>query len=77
MWGTAVKSRRHTVYKVFPFGKGAEEVTLIGKVEYGLNNGKEISVDWAGHAKLVVEGEKVRMKWYQIYLVSFLVFVCF
>ena len=44
---------------------------LYGKVEYGLKNGKEVTVEWAGRAVLVEDEEKNgtwRMGFYQVYL---------
>ena len=83
MW-VHVKSRKHTLAKMFPFGVNAtddgkgkvEEVMLYGSVEYGLKNGKELHLDWAARAELVgskdgAEGWKMRR--YQVYLVSLLV----
>lgn len=69
MW-THVKSRKHTVHKVFPFGEDASEVMMQGTVEYGLKNGKDLSQPWAGYAKLSKEGGEVKMSYYQIYMVS-------
>lgn len=43
---------------------------LHGTVKYGLKAGGESSLDWAAHARLVKEGEKVKMSFYQVYLVS-------
>lgn len=44
---------------------------LCGEVEYGLKNGKEVTVEWAGRAVLVEdphEKGRWRMKFYQVYL---------
>lgn len=71
MWDSVV-SRKHTVPKVFPFGNDASEVMLYGKVELGLRSGESKSIDWAARAQLVeseVDG-KLRMSFYQVYLVS-------
>lgn len=46
---------------------------LYGYVEYGLKNGKEVNVDWAGHAVMVEDKdgkEGLKMKTYQVYLDS-------
>ena len=42
---------------------------LHGTVQYGLKAGGESNVDWAAHARLVKEGDKVKMEFYQVYLV--------
>ena len=47
---------------------------LHGTVKYGLKAGGESSLDWAAYARLVKEGEKVKMEFYQVYLVRFQVF---
>jgi hypothetical protein len=41
---------------------------LYGKVDYGLKNGKEVTVEWAGRAVLVEEKESWKMGFYQVYL---------
>jgi hypothetical protein len=44
---------------------------LYGEVEYGLKNGKEVTVEWAGRAVLVEDKDEKgtwRMKFYQVYL---------
>jgi hypothetical protein len=44
---------------------------LYGTVTYGLKDGGESGLDWAARAKLRKEEEgKVRMEFYQVYLVS-------
>ena len=43
---------------------------LYGFVDYGLKNGKDVRVDWAGHALMVDEGGKLKMGYYQVYLDS-------
>lgn len=71
MW-EKVKSRSHKPVKVFPFGENADEVMLYGTVDYELKDGREASVPWAGRAHLVEEEGQVKMDFYQVYLVSFL-----
>lgn len=76
LWSGPIKTRKHHVKKIFPFdGEGAEgkaEVMLYGFVEYGLKNGKEIEVNWSARAVMVEEGQELKMKFYQVYLVSLL-----
>ncbi|KAJ6441090.1 DNA polymerase [Purpureocillium lavendulum] len=69
MW-TVVASRKHTVYKVFPFAAGADEVMIYGSVALGLKNGASVDVDWAARAELVKSAAdgRWRMKYYQVYL---------
>jgi hypothetical protein len=69
MW-EVVTSRKHTVYKVFPYGENATELMLYGKVQYGFKDGRETSVDWAARAEMVQDGGKWRFRFYQVYLVS-------
>jgi hypothetical protein len=45
-------------------------VMLHGTVKYGLKAGGEAGVDWAAYARLVKEEGKVKMEFYQVYLVS-------
>jgi hypothetical protein len=46
---------------------------LYGTVKYGLKAGGEKEVDWAARAKLVKEDGKVKMAFYQVYLVGLFV----
>ncbi|UNI17583.1 hypothetical protein JDV02_003915 [Purpureocillium takamizusanense] len=67
MW-TVVSSRRHTVFKVFPFA-GADEFMIYGSVALGLKNGAGVDVDWAARAELEKSADgRWRMKYYQVYL---------
>ena len=70
MWDV-VTSRKHTVYKVFPYGENATEAMLYGKVQYGFKDGRETSVEWAARAEMVQDEGKWKFKFYQDYLVSF------
>ena len=69
MW-EAVASRKHTIFKVFPYGENATELMLYGKVQYGFKDGRETSVDWAARAEMVKEGGKWQFRFYQVYTVS-------
>lgn len=69
MW-EKVASRKHQAFKIFPFGPNSDEVMLYGTVKYGLKAGGESGLDWAARAHLVKEGGKVKMDFYQVYLVS-------
>ncbi|KIW99714.1 uncharacterized protein Z518_11127 [Rhinocladiella mackenziei CBS 650.93] len=70
LWSGPVKTRKHTLVKIFPFGKDSNEVMLYGSVDYGLKNGKDVTVEWAGRAVLVEYQGDLRMSFYQVYLVS-------
>ncbi|KAF1968234.1 hypothetical protein BU23DRAFT_558651 [Bimuria novae-zelandiae CBS 107.79] len=63
-----VAARAHNPTKIFPFGPDSNEVMLHGTVHYRLKAGDESDVDWAARARLVKEGEKVKMEFYQVYL---------
>ena len=72
MW-EVVTSRKHTVYKMFPYGPDAKEVMLYGKVQYGFKDGREVGVDWAARAELVKDSQGPggwKFQYYQVYLVS-------
>lgn len=69
MW-EKVSSRSHNPIKIFPFGSYSDEVMLHGTVKYGLKAGGEKEVDWAARAKLVKQERKVKLSFYQVYLVS-------
>lgn len=70
MW-TAVASRKHTIFKVFPFSSGSNEFMIYGTVVSGLKSGANVNIDWAARAELVKSAAdgKWRMKFYQVYLV--------
>ncbi|ETI21772.1 hypothetical protein G647_05841 [Cladophialophora carrionii CBS 160.54] len=73
LWSGPVQRRKHTLEKIFPFGTGqdAREVMLYGSVEYGLKNGKELTVQWAARAVLGEDDDGgLRFKLYQVYLDS-------
>lgn len=71
MW-EKVSSRQHAPLKIFPAGaKGADEVMLYGTVAYTFKDGRQGSVDWAARANLVKEDGRVKMRYYQVYLVSY------
>ena len=70
LWTGPVKTRLHTLDRIYPFGDNSNEVMLYGHVDYSLKNGKDITVNWAGRANMVEEGGDLKMKFYQVYLVS-------
>jgi hypothetical protein len=47
MWA-AVASRQHSIFKVFPFGSGSNEVMLYGTVAYTLKDGRKADVSYLG-----------------------------
>ncbi|TQB68281.1 hypothetical protein MPDQ_003715 [Monascus purpureus] len=67
MWAT-VSARRHTVHKVFPFGKDSNEFMLHGVVNYTFKTGGQGTADWAGKAVLEEQDGVWRFKFYQVYL---------
>lgn len=69
MW-EKVASRKHEAIKIFPFGPNSDEVMLYGTVQYGLKAGGESGLEWAARAHLVKEDGRVKMDFYQVYLVS-------
>ena len=70
LWTGPVQKRKHHLKKIFPFGDNSNEMMVYGTVDYGLKNGKDVSVDWAGRALFSEEGGKLKMATYQVYLVS-------
>jgi hypothetical protein len=70
LWSGPVKTRKHTLKQIFPFGDNSNNVMLHGKVDYHLKNGKDVQVEWAGRAVMVEDGGKLKMKEYQVYLDS-------
>ncbi|EXJ59269.1 hypothetical protein A1O7_06701 [Cladophialophora yegresii CBS 114405] len=70
LWSGPIQRRKHTLEKIFPFGS-SREVMLYGSVEYGLKNGREVVVQWAGRAVLGEDEEGgLRFRFYQVYLDS-------
>jgi len=77
MW-SAVKSRRHTVFKIFPFGNGSNEVMLYGHVAYDLKDGGHAEKDWAARAILARSSDEgpLQLQFYQVYLVRIADDIC-
>jgi hypothetical protein len=71
LWTGPVKTRKHTLHKIFPFGAGSNELMLYGDVGYGLKNGKEVTCEWAARAVMAEYEGGLRFKLYQVYVVSF------
>jgi|SRR5690242_3105181 len=69
MW-EKVASRKHQAVKIFPFGPQSDECMLYGTVKYGLKAGGESGLDWAARAHLMKDDGRVKMDFYQVYLVS-------
>jgi len=70
LWTGPVKTRRHRLEKIFPFGSDSREVMVYGTVDYGLTNGRHVTVDWAGRAVMTEYEGALRMAFYQVYLDS-------
>ena len=71
LWSGPVKTRKHTLNKIFPFGDNSNEVMLYGSVKYVLKNGKDLQVEWAGRALMARKDPKrLQMGFYQVFLVS-------
>ncbi|CZR68134.1 uncharacterized protein PAC_18033 [Phialocephala subalpina] len=64
-----VLSRCHVVDEVFPFGKDCNEAMLRGTVELVLKVGQPMSLMWSARAAYVKEGDQIKMRFYQVYLV--------
>ena len=70
LWSGPIATRKHTLKKIFPFGDNSNEVMLYGFVDYGLKNGKKVTVDWAGHALMVDDGWEAEDGVLSVYLDS-------
>ncbi|ORY78928.1 hypothetical protein BCR35DRAFT_304965 [Leucosporidium creatinivorum] len=69
MWGGVV-SRHHQPERVYSFDQDGSELMLHGTVDYGLKNGKRVDqVGWAARV-VFAEGDELKMKRYQVWLVS-------
>ncbi len=75
MW-EKVASRKHKASRIFPFGSNSDEFMLYGTVQYGLKAGGESGLDWAARAHLVKDNGRVKMDFYQVYLVSMRALMC-
>lgn len=70
MWEKVAK-RSHTVSKIYSFGKNSYDVMLHGTVDYELKDGKKAEgIEWAARAQFASENDTIKMKLYQVYLVS-------
>ena len=72
MWEKVAK-RSHKPTKIFSFGNGSEEVMLYGTVDYELKDGRKTNVDWSARSHFTHEDGKLKMDFYQVYLVSLLI----
>lgn len=70
IWAGPIISRKHVLEKIFPFSD--TEVMVYGSVTYGLRNGKEVKVEWAGRTVFEDQGgdDGLKMRFYQVYLDS-------
>ncbi|PNS18702.1 hypothetical protein CAC42_5241 [Sphaceloma murrayae] len=72
MW-EKISGRSHTPESIYPFsstGADGQEVMLHGTVTYDFKAGGSGGLPWAARAKLVKEGGKVKLGFYQVYLDS-------
>ncbi|CAK7221605.1 hypothetical protein SCUCBS95973_004555 [Sporothrix curviconia] len=68
LWA-AVASRKHTVFKIFPFGSGSNEFMLYGHVKYTSKTGQDSEKEWAARAELADDANgELKFKFYQVYL---------
>ncbi|KAH8815696.1 hypothetical protein F5884DRAFT_189448 [Xylogone sp. PMI_703] len=67
LW-TAVKSRLHTVIKIFPFGTDSTEFMVYGSVAYTFKDGKSNEIEWAGRVNMTKEDGEWKPSFYQVYL---------
>ena len=72
MWNGPIKSRQHTLLKIFPFGNRSNEIMMYGTCVYKLWNGRAVPVNWAARAFLEDEGSNLKMSYYQVYVDSIL-----
>lgn len=63
-----VEGRKHTIYKIYPFGNDSTEFMIHGHVKYLLENGEEKELDWAGKAELTKVSGHWKLQFYQIWL---------
>lgn len=68
MWEKVAK-RSHVPRQIFTFG-GSSEYMLHGSVGYELKDGRKTSTEWAARGQLVQVDGKLKMKFYQVFLVS-------
>lgn len=68
MWAH-VATRHHVVSQVFAHSPA--DVFLEGTVEYGLKNGRRVTVEWASHMRFEKKGFEDgwrQLEWYQVYI---------
>jgi hypothetical protein len=70
MWEKVAK-RSHKPSKIYSFGKDSYDVMLHGTVDYELKDGKKADdIEWSARAIFAAEDGSLKMKFYQVYLVS-------
>ncbi|KIV88427.1 hypothetical protein PV10_08112 [Exophiala mesophila] len=75
-WAGPVKTRNHIIHQIYPFGTGPKDgldVFLNGIVEYGLHNGKTVTLEWSAKAVFVEDSTAahgIKFSFYHVYLDS-------
>ncbi|KAG8628460.1 hypothetical protein KVT40_004333 [Elsinoe batatas] len=72
MW-EKISARSHVPEQIFPFtpaSSNGQDVMLHGTVTYDFKAGGKGGLPWAAKAKLVKDGGRVKMSFYQVYLDS-------
>ena len=70
MW-EKVAQRSHKPEQIYAFGAGSDDVMLHGTVDYVLKDDRKTSTIWAAKAHFAREDGKLKMDFYQVFLVSF------
>lgn len=69
MWEKVAK-RSHKPEQIYAFGGGSDDVMLHGTVAYVLKDDKKTETVWAARAKFVKDDGRLKMEYYQVFLVS-------
>lgn len=65
-----VKSRKHTIRKVYFSANSSTDLLLIGHVEFGLGDGHKVAQDFTANFVLVESGGGLLLQRYQAWVVS-------
>ncbi|PLN82518.1 hypothetical protein BDW42DRAFT_79043 [Aspergillus taichungensis] len=62
-----VRSRSHTLEKVFPFDSNPDSFMMYGTVTYNLKDGRTVPVEWAGVLNMTKVDGEWKMNSYKVY----------
>lgn len=69
MWDK-VASRDHNIKQLFAFSEGSDDLMAYGTVGFEFKDGRKGAADWGARCHFTKAGGKLRLDFYQVYLVG-------